>query len=838
MRKTPKFSRASRFWRIRARRIIWIIAVATLMVGIIGGIAVAVTLHTLPAPQELFSQRIVQSTKIYDRTGAILLYEIHGEVKRTVIPFADIPPSIRNATIATEDANFYTHGGLDFKGILRAVLVDVVARAFQQGGSTITQQLVKKSFLGDERTITRKFREAILAIALDARLEKDQILDLYLNQIPYGSNAYGIEAAAQTFFGKHARELTVAEAALLAGLPRAPSYYSPYGQHKRELFDRKNYIINRMSNLGYITTEEALRAKEEELKFLPATKNIRAPHFVMYVRDYLVQKYGEDEVEQGGLIVTTTLDWKLQEEAEKIVNTYADRNEQLIKAHNMALVAVDPKSGAILTMVGSRDYFDIENDGNYNVATALRQPGSAFKPFVYATAFKKGFTPDTVVFDTPTEFNPLCTKDGVPATPSVRPDECYHPGNYDETFRGPVTFRQAIAQSLNVPSVKVLYLAGIIDAIRTAEELGISTLADRSRFGLSLVLGGAEVKLLDMASAYGVFANDGVVNPATPILKVETAHGKILEEKRDTPRPVLDPDIARTISDVLSDEASRLPIFQPHSSLYFPDRAAAVKTGTTQDYRDAWTIGYTPYISVGVWVGNNDNSPIQQKGSGVMAAAPAWHEFMAFAMQQFPPEAFTAPAFDVVIKPILKGVWQGDTVITIDSVSGKRATEFTPPETRIDVGYGTPHDPLYWIDRNNPTGPPPENPSEDPQYAHWAASFDHWLIASDFQSHPLSLAPSGFDDIHTAERQPKISLERMLESDTSISVQVKGEQPYALRTALFIAPDGQILESYSFPTLPFLISLSRDTLPPDPEEFEVRVYDLVGNRGTASITLP
>ncbi len=838
MRNTSRFFRGAQFLRIHARRIIWSITIATLMAGIVGGIAVAVTLRNLPAPQELFTQRVVQSTKIYDRTGGVLLYEIHGEVKRTVIPFADIPASIRNATIATEDANFYTHGGLDFKGILRAVIVDVVAGAFQQGGSTITQQLVKKSFLGSERTITRKLREAILAIALDARLEKDQILDLYLNQIPYGSNAYGIEAASQTFFGKHARELTIAEAALLSGLPRAPSYYSPYGQHAPELLDRKNYVIDRMSDLGYITPEEAMHAKEEELKFLPATKNIRAPHFVMYVRDYLVQKYGEDEVEQGGLIVTTTLDWKLQEEAEKIVTTYADRNETLVKARNMGLVAVDPKSGDILVMVGSRDYFDIENDGNYNIATALRQPGSAFKPFVYATAFKKGFTPDTVVFDTPTEFNPLCTPDGTPASPRVKADECYNPGNYDERFRGPVTFRQALAQSLNVPSVKVLYLAGIEDSIRTAEELGISTLSDRSRFGLSLVLGGAEVKLLDMVSAYGAFANNGTVHHATPILKVETGNGRILEVKRDDARPVIDPDVARTVSDILSDESARIPAFQPRSSLYFPDRTVAVKTGTTQDYRDAWTIGYTPYIVAGVWVGNNDNSPIQQKGSGVMAAAPAWHEFMAFAINTFPPETFPAPESEVVTKPILKGVWQGDTIITIDSVSGKRATDLTPPETRVDVGYGTPHDPLFWIDRNDPAGPQPENPSRDPQFANWTVSFERWLASSGFQPRPLALAPAEFDDVHTAERQPKITLERLPDNGTTVTIQVKSEQFYLLREALLISPDGQILESYSSPTLPFSITLSHDTLPLDTEIFEVRVYDTVGNMGTGSITLP
>ena len=449
--------------RALLRRLLWGggIILALLIVG--GGVAVALTLRHIPAPEELFAQHIVQSTKIYDRTGAVLLYEIHGEIKRTVVPLREVPASARNATVATEDASFYSHGGVDFRGILRAIFVDVTSGAFRQGGSTITQQLVKQALLGNERTLVRKFKEAILAIYFDARLNKDTILDLYLNQIPYGSNAYGIEAAAQTFFGKHARDLSIAESAILAGLPRAPSYYSPYGQHKDELLKRKNYIIDRMRNLGYISPEEANQAKNSQLKFLPATKNIRAPHFVMYVRDYLIQTYGEDVVNEGGLTVTTTLDWKLQGEAEKIVAAGAEKNEKLIKAHNMALVAIDPKSGDILAMVGSRDYFDIDRDGNYNIATASRQPGSAFKPFVYATAFRKGFTPDTVLFDVPTEFNPLCTPDGVPRDSRVSAKDCYHPENYDEKFRGPVTLRTAIAQSINVPSVKVLYLAGIND---------------------------------------------------------------------------------------------------------------------------------------------------------------------------------------------------------------------------------------------------------------------------------------------------------------------------------------------------------------------------------------
>src|SRR3989338_8840431 len=454
----------------RFRRWVKVVLGATLFgmlaAGIGGGILVLVIWKRLPAPEALFNRRVIQSTKIYDRSGSVLLYEVHGEERRTVIAFGDIPDVEKQATIAVEDANFYRHDGIDPRGGLRALITDIRRGEFRQYDSTISQQLVKKSFFSDEQTLTRKFKEAILAIAIEARFPKDQILAAYLNQIPYGSNAYGIEAAAETYFGKHARELSAAEAALLAALPRAPSYYSPYGQHKDDLIARKNYVIGRMEELGYLGRDDAERARREAPKLLPATKNIRAPHFVMYVRDYLIQRYGEEEVEQGGLTVTTTLDWEWQEEAERLVRENAERNEQLIKARNMALVAMDPKTGEIRAMVGSRDYFDIAGDGNFNVATALRQPGSAFKPFVYAAAFQKGYTPETILFDVPTEFNPRCGPDGSPRPGSnVDPDSCYHPQNYDETFRGPVTVRQAIAQSLNVPSVKLLYLAGVSDAI-------------------------------------------------------------------------------------------------------------------------------------------------------------------------------------------------------------------------------------------------------------------------------------------------------------------------------------------------------------------------------------
>jgi len=835
------------------RTIIWIGLIGILASVAAGGIAVAVIWRNLPQPEELFARRVVQSTKIYDRTGKVLLYEVHGEERRTVVPFSEVSEHVKEATIAIEDANFYSHSGLSLRGILRAAITNLRAGSIEEGGSTITQQLIKKSFLTDEQSWTRKFKEAILAIALDARFPKDQIFAAYLNQIPYGSNAYGIEAAAETFFGKDAKDLTTAQAALLASLPQAPSYYSPYGQHQEDLFARKNYVIDRMAALDFITDAEAAAAKAEELKFLEPTDDMRAPHFVMHVREYLAERYGQEELERGGLIVTTTLDWEWQEEAERVVREYGERNETLIKAHNMALVAVDPTTGDILAMVGSaaEKYFsDPEPKGcapgvsclldpQVNAALRLRQPGSAFKPFVYAAAFEKGFTPDTVLFDVFTEFNTRCGPDGLPRPQSgANPEDCYHPRNYDNTFRGPVTLRQSIAQSLNVPSVKLLYLTGVDDAMRTASALGITTLGDARRYGLSLVLGGAEVRLLDMVSAYGVFANDGVRHAPSAILSVKSASGEILEEKKIDGHLVIDQNVARIVNDVLSDNDARIPTFQPRSSLYFPDVKVAAKTGTTQDYRDAWTVGYTPRVAIGVWVGNSNNDPIQQEGSGVMAAAPAWHDFMAFALNHIQPAEFTPPESQETDKPILRGIWQGGQIITIDSVSQKLATPFTPPELRREVAYGEPHDPLYWIDRRDPSGPAPDDPTRDPQYENWEAAFRGWLGASGFTVRPVAEIPRESDDIHTPEKQPQVSVEKISPPDDSgVVLRVGMTAPHGVREVLVVAGE-RILLSRQSPPPQIEFRISQAELPSASSILEVRAYDPYGNMGRASVAIP
>src|SRR3990167_4134457 len=604
--------------------------------------------RTLPDPESIATRKVGESTKIYDRTGEILLYDIHGEEKRTIIPWEQIPDTIKKATLVSEDSDFYNHKGLDLRGIARAFFKDILSLGVSQGGSTITQQLVKKALLGDERTISRKIKEAVLAIEIERKFSKDQIFWMYLNQIPYGSNAYGIEAAAKAFFGKKASQLTIAEAATIASVTKAPSYYSPFGNHVNELLARKNSVLSRMETLGFISNVEYQKALAQKIEFINIQKEIgdnqRPMHFVIMVKEYLASKYGENAAESGGFKVITTLDSSLQTLAQETVKKYAEINKEKYKATNASLVAIDPKTGDLLALVGSKDYYNVADEGNFNVAIAPnRQPGSAFKPFAYAAALEKGYPDDTVVFDLKTEFNPNCEPDSSQEKDSYGVD-CYHPQNYDGRYRGPVTFRQSLAQSLNVPSVKVLYLAGVNDTMELAEKMGITTLGDKSRFGLSLVLGGAEVKLVDIVSAYGVFANEGMRSPWSFIQRVESSNGQVLEEKNNKPERVLDPQIARLINNMLSDNSARAPVFGYSSSLYIPGRDVAAKTGTTQDNKDAWVVGYAPSLVAGVWTGNNNfNDSMTKEGAGISASGPMWHEFMAKALSAMPNEKFANP---------------------------------------------------------------------------------------------------------------------------------------------------------------------------------------------------
>lgn len=649
--------------------------------------------RTIPDPETIITRKVGESTKIYDSTGEILLYDIHGEEKRTIVPWEDISDYAKKATLASEDNSFYEHKGIDFKGILRAALRNIQKVGIAEGGSTITQQLVGNALVGRQVTIGRKIQELILAIEVERRFTKDEIFWMYLNQIPYGSSAYGIEAASKTFFDKPAKELNLEEAAVLSILPRATTYYSPFGNNVAKLMERKDWLLARMLAFNFITQEEYNKAISAEIKFKANTESIAAPHFVIMVKEYLVAKYGEGAVENNGLKVVTTLDADLQSLAEETVSKYSKINKEKYKANNAALVSINPKSGEIKALVGSSDYFDVENEGNFNVATAKRQPGSAFKPFAYATAFSKGYPDSTVVFDTKTEFNPECS----PAATDTKDKyglDCYSPDNYDGRFRGPVTLRSALAQSLNVPSVKTLYLAGIEDTINLAENMGITTLQDRNRFGLSLVLGGAEVRLVDIVSAYGVFSNEGIRNPWFFIQRVEDSNGEILEEHRLEPKKVIDSQVARLINDVLSDNNARAPVFGYSNYLFVPGRELAAKTGTTQENRDAWVVGYSPSLVTGVWTGNNDNKSMTKEGAGISASGPMWKEFMVKALEGNPVESFTKPDLNISEKIMLNGRYSDNMNNDIHSI-------------------------LYYIDKDNPLGSTPINPLDDPQFKNW-----------------------------------------------------------------------------------------------------------------------
>ena len=687
-------------------------------IGLVGLIGIFIYFSKdIPDPNKIIDRRVAESTKIYDHTGEHLLYEIHGEERRTSIELDQISQHLINATIATEDQDFYKHYGVDFRGIARAIYKDVISGEKLQGGSTITQQLIKNSILTSERTFTRKIKEIILAIETEQKFSKDEIMEMYLNQIPYGSNAYGIEAAAQTFFEKSAKDLSISEAALLAGLPKATTYYSPYGAHPEALEIRYKNIINQMKGEGYISEEEAKEAKEIEIlkEIKPFVEDIKAPHFVMYVRQQLVDEFGEEKIEKGGLKVYTTLNYDMQLIAEDAVKKGAEENSENHNAKNAALVAIDPKSGQVLSMVGSKDYFNIEEDGNVNVAISpYRQPGSSFKPFVYAAAFDKGYTPNTILFDVETNFG----KDGS--------GKDYVPQNYNYRFSGPATIRESLARSLNIPAVKTLYLTGIEDSVQMAQNLGITTLNDPRGYGLSLVLGTGEVKLLDMVSAYSVFANDGKRNPQTTILKIEDSKGDILKEFKKDEKQILKAEVARNINSILSDNVARIPTFGSKSELYLGKRPVAAKTGTTSDYKDGWTIGYTPSLAAGVWAGNNKGEKMK-KGGGITVAAPIWNDFMSRVLALDPIEKFIIPEKIKTEKAVLNGNYENEVIVKIDKACGdKLASELTPENQIEEKTYIEVHNILKYVKKDDPQGEYPEDSERDLNFSNWEEAVLKW----------------------------------------------------------------------------------------------------------------
>ena len=711
---------AKRIWKKRIKGIILDSFITLFVVGIlsISGLLVWVSTMKIPDLSSFEDRRILQSTKIYDHTGEILLYDLHQDVKRTIVPFEDISRNIKNATIAIEDERFYSHFGIDIKGILRAAFVNIKDGDLLggQGGSTLTQQVIKNSVLQNDKKLTRKIKEAILSVKLERVLTKDQILAIYLNESPYGGTIYGVEEATQSFFGKSAKDVSIAEAAYIAALPQAPTYLSPYGNHQSDLDQRKNSVLRHMLDNNLITKDEYNIAKEEKVTFLPqAVTGIRAPHFVMYVKDQLVKQFGEEALAERGLKVITTLDYDLQQKAEEIVNRRSLANAEKFKATNAGLVTVNPKNGDLLVMVGSRDYFSKDIEGNFNITLASRQPGSSIKPFVYATAFSKGYLPNTILFDVKTQFSPACEANS-PSSESP----CYSPNNYNNKFRGPVSMRNALAGSLNIPAVKTLYLAGIKNTLKLAADMGLTTLNDPERYGLTLVLGGGEVRLLDMTYAYGVFANDGLKAEPRSILEIEDNQGNSIYESQVSAKQVIDKNVALMINNVLSDNVARTPLWGANSIVYFSNRDVAVKSGSTNNLRDAWVMGFTPNLAVGTWSGNNNNSPMGGGLSGLITA-PTWKEFMDYALDKIPDEKFSQPQIDLTgIKPIIRGEYI-DSAVLLTKMNDSGTTTVNMGDILNNI-----HSILYFVNKDDPRGPYPENPNNEGQYHNWEYAVQKW----------------------------------------------------------------------------------------------------------------
>jgi penicillin-binding protein 1C len=612
-------------------------------------------LRDLPSPKELITRKQEMSTKIYDRNGE-LLFKIYKDKNRTPVSLSQIPIQVRLATLAAEDAEFYQHLGFSIRGIMRAVVRNAT-RGELTGGSTITQQLVKNALLSSEKTIIRKVREIILAIGVELTYSKDKILEMYLNEVSYGGTAYGIEEASQVYFNKNVGSLNLAEAALLAGLPKSPTKYSPFGPNPDFAIERQREVIRLMRINKYISVEQEDAALNNKLSFAPNKIDIKAPHFVMSVKQALVEKYGEELIEKGGLEITTTLDYSIQKIAEEAVVNEIEKLRPLNVTNGAALV-VSPQTGEILAMVGSKNYFDTEAGGNVNVITRLRQPGSAIKPINYASALSNGYTPATInyAYALSNGYTPATILADTPVTFSVQGQDPYSPKNYDGGYRGNISLRSALAESRNIPAVKVLANYGVNKMIEMGQKMGITTWEDTSRYGLSLTLGGGDVKLIDLAKAYAVLANYGKRPEFISMLNVTNYKGETIEESTCTQsrlgkylsgptsytyaaeaarnicdrEQVLDPGVAFLLTDILSDNQARSPAFGSHSLLNISRHPeVAVKTGTSNNLRDNLAIGYNQDYLVAVWVGNNDNSPMARVASGITGATPIWNKIMS-----------------------------------------------------------------------------------------------------------------------------------------------------------------------------------------------------------------
>lgn len=738
----------------------------------------------LPSVDQLKHARVAEATEILDRNGK-LLYRVHGDENRTIIPLEDIPLTLQEATIAIEDANFYDHPGFDVKATIRVALAHLgilPSSYYRGGGSTITQQLIKNTVVGDERTYARKVKELILSFELERKASKEEILELYLNQISYGSQAYGVEAASVRYFGKSASQLSLSESALLAAVPQASTRLSPHGSHLDQLKARQENVLGRMEKLGYISEEEKNAAIEDDVfaRIKPPRESIQAPHFVFHVLELLEEQYGDDALRKSGFKVFTTLDLDEQHIAEEIVAKHAAENIAKFHANNMALVSIDPTDGTIRAMVGSADYYNTDIDGQVNVATSLRQPGSSYKPIVYVRSFEKGYTPNTILMDVSTDFG-----------------GGYRPKNYSGGTSGPVSIRKALGQSLNIPAVKLAYLVGVADLIDFSKELGYDNFEGTVDTGLSLGLGSREVSLLDHTGVFAMFAHQGVAvgeNSKNAILRIERGGEMEYEFSSGEENRVqrISEEAVRWLTDVLSDDSVKLG-----NALMLPGRQVATKTGTTSDNYDGWAMGYTPYRVVGVWSGNTDHSATKNNLTGLFASAPAWKEFMTRVHENIPAQSFDTGTIPEVGKNILDGKFETEKVRVCRS-SGKLATEDTPESQVEEREYVTLHSILFYVNPKDPRGPRPENPAVDPQFSSWEGAVQEWgNVSGSNEGLHFELPPTESCDAHLQENRPTIGFRSIHDgqefaSGETFRIILDFTTPYAKKQVDFFI-DGELI---------------------------------------------
>lgn len=789
----------------------------------------------LPSPDRIVRKEGF-STLILDRQENPL-YDIYTDQNRIPIGLKDIPEYLKQATVAIEDKDFYKHQGFDPKGILRAIFNTITFRGIQ-GGSTLTQQLVKNVLLTQERTLPRKIKEFILAVQIERKYSKDEILQMYLNEAPYGGTMWGIESAAQGYFGKHAKDLTLTESAILAGLPQRPSYYSPFNNEEKAYIGRAEEVLRRMKQDGYIkdSTEFEVRKELKNVTIATPGAQLKAAHFVLYVKKLLIEMFGQKKVEEEGLRVVTTVDGDLQSTVEKIAREELLKIKNL-KVSNAAVLVTHPQTGEILAYLGSRDYESEEENfqGKYDVVSmGLRQPGSALKPITYAVAFTKGYTPSSLLMDVETHF------------PGGALQKDYIPKNYDNKFRGPIQIRMALANSINVPAVKMTALVGIKDILKTSYDLGLSTLAPTDKnvenLGLSLTLGGGEVKLLDLVPAYGVFATGGIKNELVSILKVTDNTGKTLYvHKKTAGKRVLGQDVSFLISDILSDNQGRRDVFGERSYLYIPGRTVAVKTGTTDDKRDNWTVGFTPSVAVGVWVGNNDNSEMDPRlASGATGASPIWNRVIREALKNKDDEKFIMPDNLVTLTIDAYGGGlpkDGKSQRAEYFIKGTEPTAVSPIYKKLKLSKGDNDKLANAVEIANGSYDEKEfivfeesDPTSRDSQNRWQEGIDKWL---ELQSDPSFHSPSETSNKDENNVVVKIKKPYDKEKVDSNSVQITAEAKAIKKiTKMELYIDGSLKTKTDDDVLDETVNLATGI-----HKIKVKAYDEQNRSGESEITI-